>query len=195
MFFINYNSFYKHKHYVIHQYSSLILYLTDADQTNYLYGLGKLTAKTDYQQSKATYSYSNSKRLLFLISEKFYTALFVLCVNNCIDLPCLKESNNMNVTASPKVLMLYQETQPFTDPHMFSIFFPTTVGTPPPGCQYNEDCPTNLACDRLSRTCIDPCRESGCAPTAICTAVNHRADCRCPDGYTGNPIIECAIRK
>ena len=64
-----------------------------------------------------------------------------------------------------------------------------------PVCQYNQDCPTNLACDRLSRTCMDPCSIEECAPTAICRAINHKPTCECPAGYSGNPNIECIIRK
>ncbi|KAG7155061.1 Neurogenic locus Notch protein-like 4, partial [Homarus americanus] len=68
----------------------------------------------------------------------------------------------------------------------------TPVSTPTPGCQYNQDCPSNKACDRLSRNCIDPC-EDACAPTAICQAIDHRPYCQCPPGYSGNANIECAI--
>lgn len=73
--------------------------------------------------------------------------------------------------------------------------FFSTIVTLDPVCQYNQDCPTNLACDRLSRTCMDPCLRDECAPTAICRAIDHRATCQCPAGYSGNPNIECVIRK
>lgn len=72
---------------------------------------------------------------------------------------------------------------------------PPLASTPQPGCQYNRDCPSNRACDRLSRRCIDPCDEDTCAPTAFCQAIDHQPRCECPAGYSGNPYIECAIRE
>ncbi|KAK8736643.1 hypothetical protein OTU49_017434, partial [Cherax quadricarinatus] len=68
---------------------------------------------------------------------------------------------------------------------------PVTI--PTIGCQYNEDCPSNKACDRFTRKCLDPCESGTCAPTAICQAIDHRPQCQCPAGYSGNPNIECAI--
>lgn len=55
-----------------------------------------------------------------------------------------------------------------------------------PECLQDLDCPYNLAC--RNERCEDPCN---CGSKAICHVDNHRAQCSCPPGYTGNPITEC----
>jgi hypothetical protein len=65
------------------------------------------------------------------------------------------------------------------------------VKSPQPICHYNEDCPPHKLCDRLNRVCINPCLEDSCGENAQCLAVNHGIDCRCFDGYIGNPYVEC----
>lgn len=57
-----------------------------------------------------------------------------------------------------------------------------------PECTKDSDCPYNLAC--RNERCESPCN---CAPTALCTVTDHRAACKCPPGYLGNPQIECTI--
>lgn len=40
--------------------------------------------------------------------------------------------------------------------------------------------------------CINPCTNGNpCARTAECLAENHRALCKCPAGFTGDPFINC----
>lgn len=58
-------------------------------------------------------------------------------------------------------------------------------------CQYNEDCPPNLLCDRLNRKCINPCFEDSCGENADCMPENHGAKCTCRSGYIGNPYVHC----
>ncbi|PNF25784.1 hypothetical protein B7P43_G12126, partial [Cryptotermes secundus] len=65
------------------------------------------------------------------------------------------------------------------------------VKSPLPICHYNEDCPPHKLCDRLNRVCINPCLEDSCGENAQCLAVNHGIDCKCLDGYIGNPYVEC----
>lgn len=55
-----------------------------------------------------------------------------------------------------------------------------------PDCTKNNDCPFNLACQ--NERCVDPCN---CALSAQCIVNNHVASCRCPPGYTGNPLTLC----
>ena len=48
-------------------------------------------------------------------------------------------------------------------------------------CYVNRDCDTTKGC--FQNTCFDPCLlDNVCAPTAICTAVNHLGSCTCPPG-------------
>ncbi len=61
-----------------------------------------------------------------------------------------------------------------------------------PGCKSDNDCPLDKACN--SGQCINPCLYSSqCAPNAICFVLSHRAQCRCPQGYTGNPNEYCEL--
>ena len=69
--------------------------------------------------------------------------------------------------------------------------FKFTVSQPKPVCQYNEDCPPDKLCDRLNRVCRSPCEDDYCGPNAECFGVEHKAECRCSTGYTGNPFVEC----
>lgn len=57
-----------------------------------------------------------------------------------------------------------------------------------PECTTDADCPYYLAC--TNEKCMDPC---DCAPSAQCRVDNHRASCRCPQGYTGDPRKSCTI--
>ena len=58
------------------------------------------------------------------------------------------------------------------------------------GCRSDPECPDNRAC--RSKDCINPCLyENPCASNADCLVANHKPDCRCPPGYTGNPFVAC----
>lgn len=58
-------------------------------------------------------------------------------------------------------------------------------------CQYNEDCPPNKLCDRLNRICINPCFDDSCGENAECLPKDHGIECRCFEGYHGNPYTIC----
>ena len=61
------------------------------------------------------------------------------------------------------------------------------TGVPPncrPECVLDSDCPSNLAC--TGEKCRDPC-PGACGPAAECEVINHKAVCRCQQGYVGNP--------
>lgn len=58
-------------------------------------------------------------------------------------------------------------------------------------CQYNEDCPPELLCDRLNRKCISPCAINKCGDNAECLPSNHGIQCKCAPGFTGNAFLEC----
>lgn len=67
------------------------------------------------------------------------------------------------------------------------------VGRPPncrPECSINAECPGNLAC--LNERCKDPCPGS-CGVHATCVTRNHRPQCTCEIGYTGDPFSGCSI--
>lgn len=60
-----------------------------------------------------------------------------------------------------------------------------------PGCETNEDCADNRFCNTRTKTCEDPCLQKVCGVNAFCNAINHRAQCQCITGYTGNPELFC----
>ena len=60
------------------------------------------------------------------------------------------------------------------------------------GCSVNEECPEYAAC--LNGACRNPCAyDDPCAPNAFCKTIFHTAKCACPDGYIGDPQIECKL--
>lgn len=56
-------------------------------------------------------------------------------------------------------------------------------------CKVDNDCPYNKAC--ISENCINPCSTISCGRGAECTAQNHRAQCQCPPGTQGDPLLAC----
>lgn len=56
-------------------------------------------------------------------------------------------------------------------------------------CEVNEDCSDKDAC--LRGVCVLACRIKTCGVNSICQSTNHYGSCSCPDGYEGNPNIEC----
>lgn len=58
-------------------------------------------------------------------------------------------------------------------------------------CKSDDDCPYDKTCS--NETCLNPCRYGPihCGHNAECNAQNHRANCACPAGTQGNPLIAC----
>jgi len=70
------------------------------------------------------------------------------------------------------------------------------LGDPLVGCNRGDclthgDCADNRAC--VGYICEDPCshRHEVCGANAECESKNHGAVCRCPRGYTGQPLVQC----
>ena len=61
------------------------------------------------------------------------------------------------------------------------------------GCSSDEECASSQAC--RNRACVNPCIDSPCGNSAECIAVNHRANCKCPPGLTGDPYSRCVTSK
>ncbi|XP_022241756.1 fibrillin-1-like [Limulus polyphemus] len=57
------------------------------------------------------------------------------------------------------------------------------------GCRSHSDCEFDMAC--VGRQCQNPCSEDACGTDAKCLAINHQANCRCPEGYTGSAKTHC----
>lgn len=56
------------------------------------------------------------------------------------------------------------------------------------GCRSDNECNSNEAC--INGKCNSPCK---CGPNAICEVIYHKPTCKCPHGYTGNPITGCNV--
>lgn len=72
------------------------------------------------------------------------------------------------------------------------------VGNPlvectPVGCLSDSECPDDRTC--FGGQCRDPCLDHRCGTDAKCIASAHRATCKCPVGYRGNPAVLCEKSK
>lgn len=57
-------------------------------------------------------------------------------------------------------------------------------------CKADSECPFDKAC--INDKCLDPCSFSGhCGRGAKCVVQLHRAQCMCPTGMQGDPLISC----
>ena len=61
-------------------------------------------------------------------------------------------------------------------------------------CFNDENCPSNAICvhgpDDIN-ICQDPCKQFLCGENAICSSLNHRAQCSCRPGFSGDPFHMC----
>ncbi|EAT34892.1 AAEL012905-PA [Aedes aegypti] len=66
-----------------------------------------------------------------------------------------------------------------------------TVQCYKPECQSDNDCPYDKAC--YNEKCLNPCTYGAtqCGRGAECLPQGHRANCVCPQGTQGNPLISC----
>ena len=62
------------------------------------------------------------------------------------------------------------------------------------GCSSDDECPDYNSC--RNKQCIDPCiLDDPCAINAFCKVVGHEPECKCPEGFFGDPRVECKPRK
>lgn len=57
-------------------------------------------------------------------------------------------------------------------------------------CQIDSDCKSSEICFQFGRgvrNCVDACSKFQCGPNALCVSSDHRSNCICQKGYTGNP--------
>ena len=60
------------------------------------------------------------------------------------------------------------------------------------GCQSDSDCLDKETCHVQSGigTCINPCLiEDPCGANAVCFPQSHVANCRCNEGFEGDPFV------
>lgn len=67
------------------------------------------------------------------------------------------------------------------------------VATIPSGCSSEYECPWDETCS--DGRCVDPCKNTQCAPGASCRALGHRGVCSCSAGYHGDPDVLCTLGK
>ncbi|KAK0077732.1 hypothetical protein PV325_003506, partial [Microctonus aethiopoides] len=58
-------------------------------------------------------------------------------------------------------------------------------------CVKNDDCEEFEWCDPFMKKCASACEVFACGNEAECYAENHKGNCRCLDGYSGDPDIRC----
>lgn len=61
-----------------------------------------------------------------------------------------------------------------------------------PECITNDDCSSDRAC--FNQKCSDPC-VNACGSNALCSSINHKAICSCPNGYVGSPHVQCSPQR
>lgn len=69
------------------------------------------------------------------------------------------------------------------------------IGSPPackPECVVSSQCFLDKAC--INQKCVDPC-PGKCGENAHCKVINHNPICSCVVGYTGDPLIRCAVEE
>merc|ERR1712106_439322 len=64
-----------------------------------------------------------------------------------------------------------------------------TINGCKPQCTRDDDCPDDYRCQATK--CVRVCQPGACGINADCDARQHRAECRCPQGYTGRPESRC----
>jgi len=65
---------------------------------------------------------------------------------------------------------------------------------PRPECESDGDCGDHQSC--INQRCQNPCSVGNpCGSGANCRTQQHRPTCQCPDGWGGNPQIQCYRRK
>ncbi|KAF0298054.1 Neurogenic locus notch 3 [Amphibalanus amphitrite] len=105
------------------------------------------------------------------------------CINRqCMD-PCLVEnpcSPTARCATRQHVATCTCPAGQTGDPKS-SCYAPNTLG-----CRADRECPSTKAC--INGRCEDPCK---CGTNAMCDVIAHRAVCKCPSGYQGNPEISC----
>lgn len=118
------------------------------------------------------------------------TCLNRQCINPClVSNPCARnahcEANNhralckcpAGLTGDP-FINCYQELQPL----------------PRPECEIDSECGDHLSC--INQRCQNPCTHGNpCGSGAHCRTQQHRPTCQCPDGWGGNPQVQCYKRK
>ena len=67
------------------------------------------------------------------------------------------------------------------------------IADPTPECTVHPDCRITEQCHQGS--CVEACRLITCGTNALCNSFNHDAECSCPPGYTGNPLVACIPSK
>ena len=105
------------------------------------------------------------------------------CVN-----PCTSRGNPCHHTAQCNPTNHQHECTclPGFEEDQFGNCIPIRKGE----CDHDTECPDNRAC--IQHNCQDPCLiDEPCGIEAICEVISHRAICKCPPGWGGQPFEEC----
>lgn len=143
------------------------------------------------------------------------TCLNRRCVNPCVaSSPCARNADCLPVNhraqcrcpaplvGDPLVNCYAREytsphpTRPSSPPKLWltSCSSPApTVSAAAPECESDSACPSDRAC--INQRCQEPCAITNpCGVAADCRTFDHRPICSCPDGWGGNPQLQCYRR-
>lgn len=111
-----------------------------------------------------------------------------VCINPCLDNPCARNAectvnNHKSTCICPSGLI----GNPFINCYQESVQIT-------PECTSDYQCSNTEAC--INQRCENPCAENNpCFGNAECRVSNHRPLCSCPQGWGGDPKVQCYKRK
>ena len=98
---------------------------------------------------------------------------------------------NQCICDSSRGLVLSEDGSECVCPPGF-IMGPDGVCIPDLECVQDDDCIDIKYCELANNTCGDPCVKWPCGENAYGTPGGHRCQCRCIEGYTGDPRVGCS---
>ena len=108
--------------------------------------------------------------------------------------PALKAIQEMVWSVVIKSVSLKRNSEYIVEFRNYFKFFIIIAAPIEIGCSSDDECLSNQAC--RNRACINPCSfDDPCSSTAQCSVSNHKAECRCPPGLTGDPYSLCVPSK
>ena len=108
--------------------------------------------------------------------------------------PALKAIQEMVWSVVIKSVSLKKNSEYIVEFRNYFKFFIIIAAPIEIGCSSDDECLSNQAC--RNRACINPCSfDDPCSSTAQCSVSNHKAECRCPPGLTGDPYSLCVPSK
>ena len=132
---------------------------------------------------------------LYLLVPAMQSALFTThFLSEQCPVPAYQVTQGKEMSAVRKSVSTKSSNHGFPTDKCLISFSISTVIPEPVGCQSDEECSRNEACN--FGNCVNPCVTSNpCSSNAACFVENHKAQCKCPPGFTGDPFRRCVQSK